>query len=326
MSEGRSQGTLLVVVEPEVAADGAGVAALGAETVRLGELLDADVLCVSWAARPRPTLEAVAKALAGQVDDVGPIAVLLLDTDLGRQLAPMVAHRCGGGAVLGCSDALVAGRSGPGGSEHAAAGLRPAFLAPVYGGWLDQEYLPAIDRVVVVTMDLTGVDPADRGASDLLGEPVLLALEDEEQTVRHLETMAPQARSVDLVYARRIVTVGAGAVQEGLLEAAEELADLLEGSVGATRVVTDDGRLPKERLIGQTGRSVAPELYLALGVSGSPHHMAGLRGAGRVIAVDRDVRAPIFQSADVGYVADLKDVLPALLERIRDWRGGVMDG
>ena len=99
-----------------------------------------------------------------------------------------------------------------------------------------------------------------------------------------------------------------------------ELADLLEGSVGATRPMTDDGRLPKERLIGQTGRTVAPELYLALGISGSPHHVAGVRGADRVLSVNRDVRAPIFQFSDVGYVADLETVLPALVRRISEWR------
>jgi electron transfer flavoprotein alpha subunit len=99
-----------------------------------------------------------------------------------------------------------------------------------------------------------------------------------------------------------------------------ELADLLQGSVGATRPVTDEGRLPKERLIGQTGRSVTPELYVALGVSGSPHHVAGVRSADRVLSVNRDVRAPIFQFSDVGYVADLEEVLPALVRRISEWR------
>jgi electron transfer flavoprotein alpha subunit len=87
--------------------------------------------------------------------------------------------------------------------------------------------------------------------------------------------------------------------------------------------VVDDGRLPKERLIGQTGRTVTPELYMALGISGSPHHIAGLRRADRVLSVNRDVRAPIFQFSDVGYVADLELVLPALVSRIKEWRGAI---
>ncbi len=116
------------------------------------------------------------------------------------------------------------------------------------------------------------------------------------------------------------MAAGSGSASENLLAAVHELAELLEGSVGATRPVVDDGRLPKERLIGQTGRTVAPELYLALGISGSPHHVAGVRGADRIVSVNRDVRAPIFQFSDVGYVADLEMVLPALVQKIKEWR------
>ncbi len=90
--------------------------------------------------------------------------------------------------------------------------------------------------------------------------------------------------------------------------------------MGATRPVVDDGRLPKERLIGQTGKTVTPELYIALGISGSPHHMAGVQKADRILSINRDGRAPIFQFSDIGYVADLEVVLPALVSKIKEWR------
>jgi electron transfer flavoprotein alpha subunit len=143
---------------------------------------------------------------------------------------------------------------------------------------------------------------------------------DRRGAVRHLAAIPPDARSMDLVHAKRIVAAGMGTADEKLLAAVHELADLLEGSVGATRPMVDDGRLSKERLIGQTGRTVSPELYVALGLSGSPHHVAGVRKADRVLSVNRDARAPIFQFSDVGYVADLEAVLPALIEKIKDWR------
>ena len=92
--------------------------------------------------------------------------------------------------------------------------------------------------------------------------------------------------------------------------------------MAATRPMVDEGRLPKERLMGQTGKTVAPELYLALGISGSPHHVAGIQGADTIIAVDRDPAAPIFDFADAGYVADLREILPALIRRIEQWRDG----
>jgi electron transfer flavoprotein alpha subunit len=143
---------------------------------------------------------------------------------------------------------------------------------------------------------------------------------DGSPSVRRLELVPPDPRSVDLVHAKRIVAAGAGGASEKLLSAVGELADLLEGSLGATRPVVDEGRLPKERLIGQTGKTVSPELYLALGISGSPHHVAGVQKAGRILAINRDVRAPIFGFSDVGYVADLEAVLPLLLEKIKAWR------
>jgi len=310
MRVGAAGTELLLVVEPGLDPEAPGVAALGAEAARLSGALGADLRAVTWPAGSPAGVEAVAEALAEAVRAARPAAVLLLDTDLGRQLAPMIAHRCGGGAVAGCSDVAVL---------ESPDGARLSFARPAYGGWLQREVLADEGCVPVVTLDLTGVAATEDGAG-VLADPEALELAAGEPAVRHLETLAPDARSVDLVHARRIVTAGSGAAGDSLLEAVRELAELLEGSVGATRPVTDEARLPKERLIGQTGRSVAPELYVALGVSGSPHHVAGVRSADRVIAVNRDVRAPIFQFSDVGYVADLEEVLPALVRRISEWR------
>ena len=259
----------------------------------------------------------MAGALAEVVRAAQPVAVLLLDTDLGRQLAPMIAHRCGGGAIVGCTDVTVLDDTGAG--DVAAKARRLSFSRPAFGGWLQRDLTADDGRVPVAALDLAGVD-AGADAASVLAAPEVLEPDATESTVRHLETQAPDARSVDLVHARRIVTAGVGAAGDELLGTVRELAGLLEGSVGATRPVTDEARLPKERLIGQTGRSVTPELYVALGVSGSPHHVAGVRSADRIIAVNRDVRAPIFQFSDVGYVADLEEVLPALVRRIGEWR------
>ena len=182
----------------------------------------------------------------------------------------------------------------------------------------------------MATLDLTGMEstePAAAAAAAAAAGAEVIGLPPEPfPGVRHLGTTAPDARSVDLVHAKRIVAAGMGTANETLLAAVRELADLLEGSVGATRPVVDEGYLPKERLIGQTGRTVAPDLYLALGISGSPHHVAGVRKADRVLSINRDPRAPIFQFSDVGYVADLETVLPALIAKIKEWRdsaGGV---
>lgn len=311
--------SLLVVVEPPSDGSEPVGAVLLAEGARLARELGVDLHPVTWSACPNVDLEPLASALANLVGRTWPVALLLADTDVGRQLAPMVAHRLGSGAVVGCSDVLV--REEPRG--NAGAGRRTlAFVKPVYGGWLEREIDPAAGFVPVATLDLAGMEEPE-SPPDGLQAPEVVEIEAlAPPHVRRLELVPPDARSVDLVHARRIVAAGSGSASENLLAAVRELAELLEGSVGATRPVVDDGRLPKERLIGQTGRTVTPELYLALGISGSPHHVAGVRGADRILSINRDVRAPIFQFSDLGYVGDLEMVLPALVQKIKEWRDG----
>lgn len=314
-----SRGDLLLVVEPATGPAAPGADALAAEAVRLAGALEAGLASVTWPAESPAALEQVADALAELVQATQPAAVLLLDTDAGRQLAPMVAQRCGSGAVTGCSDVVVREQPLVAGGDPPRRTL--AFVKPVFGGWLQREVDAVAGGPPVATLDLTDAEPATALAADAFPQPQVLEIDTAAVSrVRHLELIPPDARSVDLVHARRIVAAGSGVASDELLDAVRELADLLEGSVGATRPMTDDGRLPKERLIGQTGRSVSPELYLALGISGSPHHVAGVRGADRVLSINRDVRAPIFQFSDVGYVADLETVLPALVRRISEWR------
>jgi len=291
-----------------------------AEGARLAAGLGARLRAVTWSPRPDATMESVADALASRAAGMQAVAVLLADTDTGRDLAPLVAFRLGSGAVLGCSDAMVRDRQiGPGISER--PGL--VFVKPVYGGWLEEEIEPTAGTTPVATLDLTGIEGPQPAPGGL---PLPEVLEVSEagtmawSAVHRLGLIPPDPGSVDLVHARRVVTAGSGGATEELLAGVRELAALLGGSVGATRPVVDDGVLPKERLIGQTGRTVSPELYVALGVSGSPHHVAGVRSAGKVLAVNRDVRAPIFQFADVGYVADLNVVLPGLVRKIKEWR------
>ena len=108
-----------------------------------------------------------------------------------------------------------------------------------------------------------------------------------------------------------------GAATDDVLPLVEELANLIEGSIGTTRPVVDEGKIPKERMIGQTGKVVSPEFYLALGISGATHHVGGIQDSGKIVVVNRDAQAPIFRSSDVGAAADLKEVLPALIEKIK---------
>ena len=135
---------------------------------------------------------------------------------------------------------------------------------------------------------------------------------------RTLELLAPDAGTVDIAYARRIIGAGAGAA--GVRPLVEELAQLLDASIGTTRVMVDDGHMPKSRMIGQTGKSVTPEVYMALGISGSPHHVAGIQQSREILSVNLDQAAPIFGLSDRGFAGDLKELLPRLIERIKRYR------
>lgn len=328
---------LLVVVEPVEERDARTSLILRAEGARLARELGVGARFVAWETGPDADLEPLADGVAAAagrraaveagaraytasaVAQAQPAAVIMADTDVGRQLAPMVAQRLASGAVLGCSDVREA----------------LTFVKPVYGGWLEQEITPAAGSTPVATLDLSGIEmpaispeaPKDLEVLEIVRpERAEEELWDRLPRLRRVESIPPDPDSVDLVHAQRIVAAGSGSARGQLLAAVHELAGLLQGSVGTTRPVVDDGLLPKERLIGQTGRTVAPELYLALGISGSPHHVAGVRGADRILSVNRDIRAPIFQFSDVGYVADLEVVLPALVERIKGWRDAAGPG
>lgn len=303
-----------------------------------------------------PSVEEVAALTASLLTSRGcPRLLLIADTDRGRELAPFLAQRAGTQALLGVADIEVvraekaaagAGSAGaaraasvPATSADASAAIAAADLVyakPVYGGQLEEELRFSPGRMEVVTLARSALlSEALRAAAgevelgsitEVRGEgedgPELLE-KDRQRMSRlgknRLKVRPPDFRTVDIVHARRIVAAGLGAEEPRTLERVKELAQLLEASLGTTRPLVDDGVMPKERMIGQTGKSVSPQLYLALGLSGSPHHVAGFQGAGRVLAVNRDPRAPIFGFADAGWVADVAEVLPRLLELIREY-------
>lgn len=130
---------------------------------------------------------------------------------------------------------------------------------------------------------------------------------------------APHGDRPDLSRARSVVVAGRGV--NGDLTLVDELADLLGAAVGATRVVTDEGWLPRDTQIGQTGVSVSPQLYVGVGVSGAVHHRGGMQASGTVVAVNDDPDAPIFEIADFGIVGDLFEVLPQTIAELKRLQG-----
>jgi electron transfer flavoprotein alpha subunit len=252
--------------------------------------------------------EVFAHAVAWFVRLGAPRLLLIAHTDRGQELAPRIAFLLDSASVTGCSDIREEGGS-------------LCYVRPVHGGQFAEEVSFAPGPVQVATIQ---PDALDRKTAPKARAPEIIEVAVEVPPdlaiTKHLGIIPPDFRMVDIGFAKRIVGAGAGSADPELLLVVEELAQLLEGSLGTTRPVVDDGHLPKERMIGQTGKTVAPELYLALGISGSPHHVAGIQESRRIIAINRDVRAPIFQFSNVGFIGDLKKVLPRLVERIKEWR------
>ena len=124
-------------------------------------------------------------------------------------------------------------------------------------------------------------------------------------------------QAVDLSEAERIVAVGRGIKGQEHIAIAQQLAEALGAEVAASRPICDAGWLPMERQIGSSGQTVAPKLYLALGISGAIQHVVGMKGARTIVAVNKDAEAPIFEVADYGIVGDLFEVVPAIIAALK---------
>lgn len=250
--------------------------------------------------------EAYLAVLLKTVKKESPWLFLMGDTIVGRELGPRLAFLLETGCVSGCVGMDL--------SDPA----RPVFSRSVYGGQLYQEVVFQVAKTMLVTMDPRALNAIPGSRSEEVAISVIRpGLSGKDMRVKHLEFLPEDFRTVDVTEADVIVAAGMGAVTSNMLPLAEELAILVEGSIGTTRPVVDEGKIAKERMIGQTGKVVNPGFYLDLGVSGATHHLGGIQDSGMIVSVNRDPHAPVFQSSDIGVVAELEDVLPKLVEKIK---------
>ncbi len=165
-------------------------------------------------------------------------------------------------------------------------------------------------------------DKAEAGASAAPVETVTLDVPVSVIRTRPEAPFKEAKQAVDLSQAEIIVAVGRGIKEQKNLELAKQLADALGGELAASRPICDSGWLPMERQVGSSGQTVAPKLYLALGISGAIQHIVGMKGSRTVVAVNKDSEAPIFEVADFGIVANLFDVVPPLIEEVKKAKAG----
>ncbi len=165
-------------------------------------------------------------------------------------------------------------------------------------------------------------DKAETGASAAPVETVNVEIADGVIRNRPQEVFKEAKQAVDLTQAEIIVAVGRGIKEQKNIEIAKQLADALGGELAASRPICDSGWLPMDRQIGSSGQTVAPKLYLALGISGAIQHLVGMKGSRTIIAVNKDSEAPIFEIADYAIVGNLFDVVPPLIEEVKKAKAG----
>jgi electron transfer flavoprotein alpha subunit len=160
-------------------------------------------------------------------------------------------------------------------------------------------------------------DKVEAGASAAPVETVAVDIPDGTIRNKPHEVFKEAKQAVDLTQAEIIVAVGRGIKEQKNIEIAKQLAEALGGEIAASRPICDSGWLPMDRQIGSSGQTVAPKLYLALGISGAIQHIVGMKGARTIIAVNKDSEAPIFEIADYAVVGNLFDIVPPLIEEVK---------
>jgi electron transfer flavoprotein alpha subunit len=265
-----------------------------------------EVVTVEHAALEPYTPDGFTAALQDAITQLSPAHVLLPHTYQTRDFAPKLAARMDRALVTDVTAVK-------------AAGHETAFVRPMFQGKLTADVVPqgAAPHFVTFQIGAYRVDQVAKGAS---AAPVrTLAVSVDASTIRQKpEAPFQQAKqAVDLSQAERIVSVGRGIKEQANIALAQQLAEALGAEIAASRPICDAGWLPMERQVGSSGQTVAPKLYLALGISGAIQHLVGMKGANTIVAINKDPDAPIFEIADYGIVGDLFEIVPAIIAAVK---------
>jgi len=246
------------------------------------------------------TTDAYFQALRQVIEDVQPEAILMPHTAVGKDLAPRVAARLGLGLVSDVIDVQVEGGD-------------VVFTRPIYAGKAFEKK-KVTDGTVFATVRPNNIAAEETGGS---AEQVDFNVEIKDLRTIVKEVVRKTAGGVDLSEAKVVVSGGRGVKSAEGFKPLQELAEVLGGAVGASRGACDAEYCDYSLQIGQTGKVVTPDLYIAAGISGAIQHLAGMSSSKVIVAINKDPEAPIFQVADYGIVGDLFEVVPLLTEEFK---------
>lgn len=280
---------------------------VGAVAAELAAAEVAEVVALQHAALDLYTPDGYVQALAAFIRDAEPGLVVLPHTYQTRDFAPKLAARLERALITDCT-------------AIKAHGDGRAFTRPVFQGKLNADVVAdgPTPHLVTIQIGAFRVDALKKSGQRAAVRTVDAAV-DASAIRQKPEAPFKEARqAVDLSQAERIVSVGRGIKGPEGLPLVQALADALGAEIAASRPICDAGWLPMERQVGSSGQTVAPKLYLALGISGAIQHLVGMKGSKTIVAINKDPDAPIFEVADYGIVADLFDVVPALTTALKE--------
>jgi electron transfer flavoprotein alpha subunit len=299
--------------EAIVAAQSAGepvkVAVLGADVgapaSELASAAVAEVLAVQHRALEPYTPDGFVQALAVLLESEQPDLVFLPHTYQTRDFAPKLAARLQRALITDCI------------GIKARDGGR-AFTRPVFQGKLNADVVPdgPAPHLVTVQIGAYRMDALQKGSQAASVRTVAAAVDPAAIRQKPEAPFKEAKQAVDLSQAERIVAVGRGIKGQEHLQLAQKLAAAVGAEVAASRPICDAGWLPMDRQIGSSGQTVAPKLYIALGISGAIQHLVGMKGSRTIVAINKDAEAPIFEVADYGIVGDLFEVVPAMIAEL----------
>ena len=251
--------------------------------------------------------EPYTKSIVAIIEEVKPAIVLFGATSIGRDLAPRVAARWHTGLVADCTSLAIEEGTGN------LLSTRPAFGGNIMATIACPDFRPQMSTVRPGVMQKLDADPSRKG--EVINFDAKLT--EADKTVEIIEEVRETTKRVNIEEADVLVSAGRGVGGPDKFGPLEDLAAVLKGTVSGSRATIDSGWLPKERQVGQTGKTVRPQLYMACGISGAIQHLAGMEESDFIVAVNKNPEAPIFEVADIGVVGDLHKVLPLVTEEIK---------
>ncbi len=254
--------------------------------------------------------EPYTKALTQVIRECDPEIVMFGATSIGRDLAPRVASRVKTGLTADCTSLDIDPET------KLLRMTRPAFGGNIMATILCKTHRPQMATVRPGVMKRIDKDENKKGEV----KEIKVDFVESDMNVKILEVVKETSKKTDITEAKYLISGGRGIGSPEFFNVLQELADLLGGDISSSRANVDAGWIAKDRQVGQTGKTVRPELYLACGISGAIQHLAGMEGSECIIAINKNDTAPIFDVADLGIVGDVKVIMPKLIDAVRKYK------